>query len=884
MPPARPRRWYRVLLALYPPSVREERGPEMECLFEAMCRDRIEEKGALGVGFRAAAVWDALGGALVEWLSAARDVIRSVTAKTMGEHMFALWGDVRFAARQLVQQPMYSLTIVFLMAVGIAGNAAVFRIVNGLFIRPLPFEESERLVDLNETAPQWDLEILGIAYRDFDRWRAESRTFEAMTIVDFDGGNAMIDGSPLHLDYLRTTHDADDVFRMEPLLGRFFEPQEDQPDGPGVGLLTYAFWQQQFASDRDVLGRTVSIAGRPVEIIGVLPPESRFVGESDMWIPLQEDPTEFDGWSAGGVGRLAAGVTIEQAREELLAIHKGMVDEFEVNEISFPTVTTLRDRFLGDYRLGSGFLMAAVAVVLLIVCVNIAGLVSARSMGRSQEVAVRRALGAPRGRIVRQLLTESAVLATVGAAAGLLLGAWGSGAILSRLAEEFPRWVTFDLDARFMTFAVGITVAAAVLFGLAPALQASGRALAGTSRTTGSLRRRRVMSMMVSGEVALALTLLVVGGLTVLDARRLADVDPGFEADGLIGYSLSLPEGRYDSQARLAFVDDYLPRLAALPGIESAAVASSLPLSGHWGWFFIAEGAPPRGEEDSNPVVLNRVVSPSYFETAGVEFVAGGPFDDFHGRDRGTRAVVVNETFVRTHLSHVENPIGARVVSGTDLPDDPSWMTVVGVTRDVKHYGVDEEMRPGVYQPIRQFALAGFQVALRVRGESSAILSQVRALTTEIDAELPVFDVVTMNEEMDEALWARRASSWLIAAFSAVALLLAVAGLYGMISYTVGQRTREISIRMAVGAQREDVLRQVVRQGMVLVAFGTVLGLGLSLAGARLVSGLLVGVEPRDPVVYGGVTLLVLVVAATANYLPARRAARLDPMEALRRE
>jgi putative ABC transport system permease protein len=528
--------------------------------------------------------------------------------------------------------------------------------------------------------------------------------------------------------------------------------------------------------------------------------------------------------------------------------------------------------------------MAAVAVVLLIVCANIAGLVSARSMGRSQEVAVRRALGAPRGRIVRQLLTESAVLATVGAAAGLLLGAWGSGAILSRLAEEFPRWVTFDLDARFMTFAVGITVAAAVLFGLAPALQASGRVTGATSRTTGSRRRRRVMSMLVSGEVALALTLLVVGGLTVLDARRLADVDPGFEADGLIGYRLSLPEGRYDAETRLTFVDDYLSRLEALPGIESAAVASSLPLSGHWGWFFVAEGAPPRGEDDSNPVVLNRVVSPSYFETAGVEFVSGGPFDDFHGRERGTRAVVVNETFVRTHLSHVENPIGARVVSGTDLPDDPSWMTVVGVTRDVKHYGVDEEMRPGVYQPIRQFPLAGFQVALRVQGESSAILSQVRALTAEIDSELPVFDVVTMNDEMDEALWARRASSWLIAAFSAVALLLAVAGLYGMISYTVGQRTREISIRMAVGAQREDVLRQVVRQGMVLVAVGTIVGLGISLAGARVVSGLLVGVAPTEPLVYGGVTLLVLVVAATANYLPARRAARLDPMEALRRE
>ncbi len=856
----------------------------MERLFEAMCRDRVAERGALGVGFRAGAAWDALRGAMWAWLGATRERMGSVATRTKGGGMGALWGDVRYAARQLVRQPLYALTIVFLMAVGIGGNAAVFRIVNGLFLRPLPFEESERLVDLNETAPEWDLEILGIAYRDFDRWRAESRTFEAMTIVSFGGDNAMIDGEPLHLSYLRTTHDAAEVFRMAPVLGRFFGADEDRPDGPGVALLTFGFWEQQFASDPSVLGRTFTIAGRPIEVIGVLPPEARFAGETDLWLPLRGDLANFTGWSAGGVGRLAEGVTIEQAREELLAIHRGMVDEFEVNEITAPVVTTLRERFLGEYRLGAGLLLGAVATVLLIACANIAGLVSARSIGRTEEIAVRRALGAPRSRIVRQLLTESALLASVGAGVGLVLGAWGSGAVLTRLSEGLPRWVTFDLDVRFLAFTVAITAAAVVLFGLVPALQASGRAGSGPSRTTASRGRRRVLSALVSGEIALAMTLLVVGGLIVLDARRLSEIDPGFESEGLIGYQLSLPDARYDDAARLSFVEAYLDRLEAVPGIESAAVTSALPLSGHWGWFFLVDGAPSRGADESNPVVLNRVVSPSYFETAGVEFVAGGPFDDFHGRDRASRAVVVNETFVRTHLSHLADPVGARIVSGTQMPDDPAWLVVVGVTRDVKHYGVTTEMRPGVYQPLRQFVLGDFQVALRVRGESGPILTQVRTLTAEMDSELPVFGVMAMNDELDEALWTRRASSWLTAAFSGVALLLAIAGLYGMISFSVGRRRREISIRMAIGARREAVLRQVVRQGMTLVLLGTVVGLGFAWAGARLVSGVLVGVEPTEPIVYAGVTLLLVGVAAIANYLPARRAAGLKPMEALRRE
>ncbi len=489
---------------------------------------------------------------------------------------------------------------------------------------------------------------------------------------------------------------------------------------------------------------------------------------------------------------------------------------------------------------------------------------------------------------MRQLLTESIVLAAGGAALGTLLGVWGSNLLVEPMADQFPRWVTFDLDGRFLVFTLAVTVGAALLFGLAPALQASANrgSIAGTNRSTASHRRQRGMSMLVTGQVALALALLVVGGLSMLDVSRLGQADPGFEAEGLISYQLTLPSVRYeDNDARLAFVDDYLARLEAIPGVESTAVASTMPLSSHWGWFFQAEGAEPKGEDEADPVVLNRVVSPGYFETVGVQFAAGRPFDTFDGRDEGSAVIIVNETFVRTHLSHVDKPVGARVTPGTGTPgDDADWMTVIGVTRDVKHYGVDEEMRPGVYQPLAQFPLNGFAVGIRSRGDTESIVTAARAATSEIDIELPVYNVATLSQELDESLWTRRATSWLIGAFAMVALLLAVAGIYGVVSYSVGQRTQEISIRMAMGAQKQQVLRQVVRQGMWLVGLGVALGLGLSMAGAGLVSGILVGVSATEPTVYVGVTVLLVAVAVLANYLPARRAADLDPMRALRGE
>lgn len=883
-------RLYRLLLRLFPRSFREKRAGDMELLFVDMCRERRAEGRPLGPGFWLPLVWDTLSHAMRERLSprAARHD-RSSPRASLGT---ALWTDLRHAARSVARQPLYGAMIVLMMTLGIGGTTAVFRVFNGLFLRPLPFPAAERLVDLDVRAPQWDLEYVGIAYADFAAWRERNRSFEAMGVYDVGGASYAGDDGARRVSVVAASHDLAGVLGMEPAVGRFFTPEEDVPDGSRVVLLTHRFWQEVFGGARDVVGRSAILDGEPYEIVGVLPPEAAFVAEADVWAPLQEDPTAHSSFYLTGIGRLRPGVGAERALEDLTRIHKGLVEEYSVNEVTFPVVSSLRDRYLGDYRLGSGVLLGAVAIVLLIACADIAGLVLARSMERTREIGVRLAMGAPRTRIVRQLLTESVLLAALGAVVGAWIGFEGSELLVSRMAEEFPPWVTFGLDWRFVLFTVAVTGGAVVLFGLAPAVRTSGVDPAGalgtsSTRTTVSGRGRRTMAALVVGEVALAMVLLVVAGLSVRDFQRLQRVDPGLRTGNVLSYRVALPDSRYeDADARLAFWDSHLERLQALPGVVGAAGTTVLPLSGqHSGWFFVVEDAPPRGENERNPVVLNRAVSPGYLETMGVELVRGRDFTDFDGRDEGTYAAVVNETFVREFLSHRSDPVGARLQTGTTVDDEDPWWTVVGVTRDTKHYGLDEEMRPAVYQPLRQMPIGFMNVVIRTSGDPTALAGAARTALREQDPQVALFDVTTMEERLHESLWSRRAASWLIATFSIVALVLAVAGLYGIVSYSVRQRVREIGIRMALGAARGRVVGQVLRRGMAIVGLGVVVGLAGALAAAGLVSDILVtGVSPTDPLIYLGVSALLLAVAAVANWIPARRAARLEVMGVLRGE
>lgn len=858
----------------------------MERVFEEMRAAWVVEHGRPGPGFWLGVGWDVVRGAAAEW--AARTTgTGGATGVAGGEIMSRIVGDVRYAWRRIVREPLYSGLILLLMVVGIAGNAAMFRIFDGLFLRPLPFEDAGRLVDLDETAPRWNLDYTGVSYPDFLAWRENNRTFASMAVFTSGGANFASDGSAERVGFVAASYDLADVLRLEPEVGRFFTAAEDVPDGPKVALLSDGFWASRFDRDPAVLGTTISLDGEPYEIIGVLPPSARYVGDAQVWSPLQERPDSRRGWYLAGVGRLAPGVTVEQARADLSAIHEGRIEERPVNEITAPVMSSLRDRYLGDVRLGAGVLLAAVGIVLLMACANIAGLLIARSLARHDEIAVRLALGAGRKRIASQLLTESGLLALIGAVGGTTLGLWGSSALVAAMADRFPPWVTFDLDVRVFAFTLGLTVAAALLFGLGPALRATrGAHTAPGTRTTASAGQRRGMGLLVAGEVALAAVLLVAGGLSALDVWRLGRVDPGFRVSGVTSWSLSLPDVRYpDDDAQEAFVESYLTRLRAEPGVEHVAAASALPLGGHWGFFFVVEGAPPRGEDDPNPVVLNRVVTPGYFQTMGVRFLAGRAFDEFDGRGEGSGVVIVNETFARERLGGVENAVGRRVAPGTGVPDDDDdWLTVVGVTQDVKHYGVDEPMRPGLYQPWRQSPLSFIRMAMVYDGSTADAVATARRITAVLDPEVPPALVATMGETMDRALWTRRATSWLVATFSAVALLLAVAGLYGVISFSVGQRAREISVRMAMGARHGQVLGQVFRQGMALVVVGLGVGLLAGAAAGQRLASTLVQVRPVEPSVYAGVAVLLLLVAALANLVPARRASRLDPMVALRGE
>ena len=850
----------------------------MERLYRDMYEARVGEGGRPGVGFWLSLGWDAGRGAVAEW---ARVGVRSL-GSGMGrrEPMNVLKTDIRFAVRQALRQPTHAFLIVLLMAVGIAGNAAVFRVFNGLFLRPLPFEDPRGLVDLDETAPQWNLEYVGVSIMDFRDWQRENETFQGMAAYTTGGGNLVREGTGERIEYLAVTHTMDDVLGLDARRGRFFTEEEDTPDAPRVALLSPGFWEQSFGADPDIVGSTVSLDGLPVEIVGILPPEAGFLGEADLWMPLRED--DRSSYYLSAVGRMLPGVSVEQARADLTATHEARAEVRSENEVTSPTVQSLRERYLGEYRLGGGLLLAAVTVVLLIACGNIAGLMFARSIARRDEMIVRTALGAGRSRLVRQLLTESAVLALAGAGVGTLLGLWGSERLVAVVADRAPAWVSFPLDARVLLFTVAATAGAALLFGLLPAFKASrvDAARLGGTRSTASSGARRTMSGLVAGEVALAAALLIVSGLTVLDLHRLSRVDPGYRTEGVVTFRVELPERRYpESEDRRAFMDAYVERLGAIPGVEEAAMATTLPLSGHSGWFFEVEGSDVPAMD--NAVVLRRWVTPSYADALGVRLLRGRWIRPSDGQADEPPTLVVNEAFVRTHVPEGTDPLGVRIKTGGD--DDP-WYTIVGVAADVKHYGVDREMRPGTYEHLAHNPQPFVQAALTTTGDPGSVLSAARSVTAEVDPELPLFDVRTLQERLDETLSTRKAATWLIGAFSAVALLLAMAGIYGMISYSVGQRRREISIRMAMGARSGRVMRDVVRHGMGLALLGALLGLVLARAGAGIVSGVLVGVRADAPSVYLTVTALVLGIAALANYLPARRAARLDPMETLRGE
>ena len=825
---------------------------------------------------------------LVEALSGARR--RPAPEPPAGPNHFAnLLYDIRIAFRGMRQKPTFSLLVVGMLALGIAGNAAIFSTFNSLFLKPLPFPDSSRLIDLDDTAPRWNLHYVGISEPDLFAWRRNNTTFDGMAFFDNPDFNLSRMGPAQHIRGAKVTREMLGVLGIGLTLGRNFLPEEEQPNGPKVALLGYGLWQRLFSGDRQVLGKMLVLDNEPYKIVGVLPREAVFPDRAEVWVPLQpRDDGQNHGWYLGGIGRLKRSVTVAQASADLLRAHRARIVAGHRNEITSPILTPLRERYLGDFRTTSQVLLVAVAVVLLIACVNIAALMLVRSSSRAQEVAVRAAIGASRGRIIRQLLTETGLLALVGGIAGVLLGRLGLRAIVSLLPDTMPRWIDFQLDMRFAAFCILVTAASALLFGLFPALQASRTEMSGAlhvsaRRASFSRAQSRTLNVLVVSEIGLALALLIASGLLVRAFHKVTHVDPGFRAENVLTFDLDLPEQKYaKSEQLVAFYRQLLDRLRRAPGVAAAGASSAPPLGGHMGQFFIAEGDRPLGPNENTPVVLQVIVTPGYFDAIGMTVLAGRQFDEHDGESQQHPVAMVNETFARRHWPQA-NPVGKRIRYQRD--PDASWWEVVGVLHNEKHYGLDGEDRPAVYIPEPQLPWPlSLSVVLRAYSNPESLTGPARQILAGIDPDLPMYAVQTMTGRLDRSLWVRRAYSWLFGVFSLAALVLAAAGIYGVISYAVSQRTHEIGIRMAVGATPREVLANVLRGGMALVAVGTAIGLAVALAAAGLLEKLLFGVSPRDPLVYAAVVLAVAAVGLLANAIPARRAASLDPMKALRTE
>jgi predicted permease len=796
--------------------------------------------------------------------------------------------DVRSALRSLTAQKGASLLVIVMLALGIAANVAVFSLVNGLFLKPFPFPNADRLVSINEQAPKWNLEYVGINYPDFHQWRQAQRAFEAIALYDEASFNVSDGRGAERVVGAQVTYDYATVLGVRPLVGRMFTPEEDRPNAARVVVLGERLWRERFGGDPQVVGRTIRLHSAPHTIVGVMPVATEVADGTRLWVPRRGDPNQtYQSYGGSAMGRLKPGVTIEAAEKDLQRAHEPIWQTREKGRIVSPFVRDLRAEFTRSFETATLVLSVAVALLLGVACANVASLLLARAIARRREMGIRMAMGASRLRLVRQLFVESLVLASIGGALGILIGHLAIRALLAAAPDEVPQWAEFGLDARAVLFALAASLATAILFGTAPALHAFKGDLQSavhttTKGTTTSPGGRRTLRLLVAAECALAALLLVSGGLLLRAYDRVRHVDPGFRTQRVLTFNVLLPEATYpDDPKRLAFWDRLSARLQQLPGVVSAGLVTCAPLGCHWGNFYDIEGrGRPRPDED-NPVVLNRFANASYFEAMGIRLVRGRFFDSRDGRSDGSRPVVVNETFVRTFWPGVADPIGRRLKSyGNNNP----WLTVVGVAADVKHYGLEEPMRPGVYRPLAELPSDALTVVLHTGVEPESLTPAAQSLLRELDPELPLFRVRTMEQTLAQSMRVRMLYSWMLGVFAALALVLALGGTYGVSSYLVTQRRREMAIRVALGARAADIFRTVLGGSLGVVAVGVAAGAGLSMLAARQLTSLLFGVKPNDVLVVGGTVTVLLLTALVANYWPARRASHVDPMSSLRAE
>jgi putative ABC transport system permease protein len=803
-----------------------------------------------------------------------------------------LRSDIRYALRSLSKRPGFTFIAVLTLALGIGANTAIFSAINALLLKPLPFPELDRVVAVWDKLPSRGVLHNEVAMANYLDLKAQNQSFDQLAIYRWWSANLTGVDTPERIQGFLVSANYLDAIGIKPIMGRNFYPEENQPGKDRVAIITHSLWQRRFGGDPNIVNKTITINTIVRTVVGVMPERFNFPKGAEIYAPLPMTPEVMS--SRGNhsyyiVGRLKPNVSIESAQADTDNITARLEQQYpETNKGWGATVFPIVADTVRLYDTPLWVMMGAVGFVLLIACANVANLMLARASGRQREIALRAALGASRWRIIRQLLTESVIVALAGGAVGILIGFWGIDALRAanpgEAAKYAPGWYQLGINFPTLAFTLGLSLFSGIVFGLAPALQVSKPNLndslkEGSRQTSGSSHYLR--SSLVVFEVALSLMLLVGAGLLARSFLSLLKTDPGFNPDNVLTLNLVLPGAKYREQPqRAAFYNDLVQRVKAYPGVESAAAVNYLPLGGaNSSDSYLVEGVPEPAPGDENEGRY-RVCTPDYFRTMGIPLLKGRSFTD-QDKAGTTPVVVVNETLARKHWAG-EDPIGKRI-RFYGPPERTQWMEIVGVVEDVKHE-LNLPVTPEYYLPHAQDPWNAMVLVARTRVEPGSLASALRQQVWAIDKDQPVFDIRTMQEVRSTSVALYSFSSVMLAIFAAVALVLASVGIYGVMAFAVTQRTQEIGIRMALGARALDVLKLVVKHGMKLAVLGIVIGLAGSWAITRFMEKLLVDVQPTDLLTFSVVSVFLLLSAFVACYLPARRATKVDPLQALRHE
>jgi putative ABC transport system permease protein len=817
-----------------------------------------------------------------------------------GNLMNTLIQDIRFGLRMLLKSPSISIVATIALALGIGANTAIFSVVNAVLLKPLPFPDAESLVAVFETDTQRGLQRGSHSYPNFFDLRSQNTVFERVACYHSADYIMTGRGEPARLQGSVVTADLFPLLGVAPMLGRAFHPDEDKPSATGrVVILSQALFQKRFNSDPSILNQAITLEGRSFTVVGVMPASFEF--------PIQNEPVELWTTIAGdasgsepvtdqrgahflkAIGRLKPGVTEEQAQAEVTAIAARLEQQYpDQNTRKSLRIDSALAALVGDIRPALLILLGAVACVLLIACANVANLLLARATSRHKEMAIRAALGASRVRVIRQLLTESVLLSLLGGGLGLVLAVWWSDLLIALGKDDIPRALHVGIDWRVLGFTLGVSLLTGLIFGLAPAFHSSKSELVdslkeGGRGTSEGARRNKVRSVLVVAELAIAVVLLVGAGLLIKSLWRLQKVNSGLQPENVLTFNVGLPEVKYNSDKQSQFFIDLKNRLETTAGVQSASTIYPLPLSGdRFVISFEIEGRPMAPKDHPSADFFTTGVG--YFRAMGIPLIKGRDFDerDKHG---SAPVVIVTEAFAKQHFPN-EEVIGKRIHPGISSieNEDSTMREIVGVVGDVRNRNLSTDAKPAYYVPQTQVPFSQMVGVVKTVNEPRSLIPVVTKEVAAMDSDIPLFGVKSMEEYLSASVAAPRFSTTLLSIFAAVALVLTVVGLYGVMSYSVAQRTNEIGIRLALGAQSRDVLLMIVKQGSTLILVGLALGLAGAFAATRLVASLLFGVTAKDPFTFAAVAVLLALVGLLACYIPAWRATKVDPMEALRRE